>query len=401
MEDFFPVILGSTIIAYYMARCFHQEYAIKPLVVGREQLGPVQHSEILDFRAEPTLWDRDAFADVLVGIGKEYADRYGKLLLIGTSDQYVRQIIECRDVLQEYFTFNYMSMEQLDQITVKANFYDLCRESGMDIPETVAYNVGGNEPVPTFGTFPRVIKPSDVDSYFRSTWTGQKKVYRAYSNEEVRDIVALVRRNGYTGELIIQDFIPGDDTFIYDAVFYADKSGKCRFMSFAQVILQEHAASAVGSYTALLTRFDQDYMDRLKEFVENFHYTGFGNADIKFDARDGTFKLFEINARQGRSSYYVTPCGFNLAKYLVDDLVYDTDKEFEYVRQPLLHKVVPFGIIRKYVSDPALKREARALMRSGDWVDPFRYPKDLSARRRIYLLLHAVNYYKKYRQETW
>ena len=101
----------------------------------------------------------------------------------------------------------------------------------------------------------------------------------------------------------------------------------------------------------------------MKNFLEGIGYVGFANFDMKYDHRDGTYKLFEMNLRQGRSSYYVTAAGYNLAKWLVDDVLYHKDMPCTVATNKVLWTIIPEKIIFQYVKSESAKAEARALSR--------------------------------------
>ena len=63
-------------------------------------------------------------------------------------------------------------------------------------------------------------------------------------------------------------------------------------------------------------------MDKVKNLLGRFElYRLFQILILNKDSRDGKYKFFEINCRQGRSNFYVTNSGFNVARYFVEDYV--------------------------------------------------------------------------------
>ena len=97
---------------------------------------------------------------------------------------------------------------------------------------------------------------------------------------------------------------------------------------------------------------------------------GFSNFDIKYDSRDGKYKFFELNCRQGRSNYYVTNSGFNIAKYLVEDYIEHKDIPFKTAQDEYLWMVVPKAVAFKYVKDPEMKRRMKKLIKERKMVNP-------------------------------
>ena len=86
--------------------------------------------------------------------------------------------------------------------------------------------------------------------------------------------------------------------------------------------------------------FDHVIKDLVK-FIESIDYQGFGEFDLKYDERDGKYKVFEINPRQSRSGYYLPALGYNYVQLLVDDLIHDKPMEQKIVLDEILLSFVP------------------------------------------------------------
>lgn len=401
-HSFIPVIVGTDMNAYNMAISFHEEYNIKSILVGRENLSFTQLSTITNcIELHPDLGEKETFVSFLKEVSKKYAEPGKEMLLIGTNDLYVRLIIENASQLKQDFVFNYISEPLMNDLLVKSNFYKLCAEHGIDAPKTYYYSCKEENPFNEEVTFPVIIKPSNGVEYYKNLFEGQQKVYKVNSLEEIQSVIRDIKLSGYREDLIIQDYIPGDDTFMWDSVFYVNSRGKSELITFAQVVLQEHTVTAIGNYTALITRFNEEMMMKLKGFLEAINYVGYANFDLKYDERDGKFKVFEVNIRQGRSSYYITACGHNMAKYFVDDLIFNKEKKLTLLDEPFLFTVVPKLVLRKFVSNKEIRNEVNGLIRKGKYVNPLFYKKDHSFKRKLYLFVRQINYYKKYKNSNW
>ena len=316
-QPFLPIIVGTDINAYNMAISFHEEYNIRPILVGKGVLPFTNLSTIpRAIEYDKKLGDPAQFAKILINVAKKYEHEADKLLLIGTNDLYVRLIIENRAILQDYFVFNNIDEELMEHLQIKSNFYKLCEQYGIDIPTTYFYDCRIDGDFTGEMMYPVIIKPSNGIEYSRHPFEGQAKVFKVESSEEVKKVIDMIKASGYQEELIIQDFIPGEDTAMWDSVVYVSSKGETQLVTFAQVALQEHTKTAIGNYTALITRYNEEVMTKLRGFLEAVGYRGFGNFDLKYDERDGKFKVFEVNIRQGRSSYYMTAMGHNMARYL-------------------------------------------------------------------------------------
>ena len=124
---------------------------------------------------------------------------------------------------------------------------------------------------------------------------------------------------------------------------------------------------------------------------------GFSNFDLKYDYRDGKYKLFEINVRQGRSSYFSVAAGCNLAKYLVEDYILNLDKETVYNTNEHLWLAVPKSVLKKYAPNKEVLNKALKLIKEGKYSYTLKNPKDGNLKRRFWINVIYFKDYKRYK----
>ncbi|MDK2563026.1 carboxylate--amine ligase [Romboutsia sedimentorum] len=394
-----PVLVGGDINCYSVARAYHEAYGVKSIAFGRYALGATKDSNIIDFRIDPKITEEKEFIEVLLKTADELAAPNKKLILMGCTDEYAELIIDHRDVLKEKYIVPYINSELKNKLIEKELFYQMCEEKGLDYPKTFIYSKG--DKIEHFGfNYPVIIKPSDSVLYWQFPFEGMKKAYVANNEKEFIEITSTIYKGKYDKNLIIQDFIPGDDSNMRVLTCYSDQHGKVKMMCLGHVLLEEHTPKGIGNHAAIITEYDGPLMEKFKTFLEDINYTGYSNFDIKFDTRDNTYKVFEINLRQGRSNYYVTSSGNNIAKYIVEDRVYNKELDLKIQKDEFFWHVIPNNVVYKYVKDTSLVNKAKSLVSQGNSATSFGYDKDLKGnfKRRWYILLYSINQMKKFKK---
>lgn len=396
------LIIGTDINAYYMSRCYHEITGKKADIIGNRAIPYTSISNpiiVNDFN------NKENFKKALIKYGeknKEY-----NILLIATSDLYVKMVSEEKGLLEKYYVFNYPDIELVNNLLIKEKFYSIYENMGLDMPKTYIYPCNKNESIQKikdyFKEYPIIIKPSDGVEYHKLDGEGLAKVYKAHSEEELEKIIKKIENAGYNKNLIIQEFIPGDDSALFDSIFYVGKDKKAKLATFAQIGLQEHTPTGIGNCTVLVNGYDEhgyneEIVYKLKDFIEKIGYQGFAEFDIKYDYRDNKYKVLEINPRQSRSGYYLTACGYNLVKYLIDDLINNKEMKFEIIKNKYILSFVPKKIIKKYIKNEKLKKEIKKLIKNKKIVNPLKYKEDKNFKRKLYLLYRDINYLKKYKK---
>ena len=394
-KDFIPVLMGNDINVYSMARAFYDEYNKKSFVFCKTISGPCQDSDIMTLMADPKMDTKPVFLEKVNQFAREHIDK--TILLVGCGDSYVEVISSNLENLENNIVAPYMSFDSIEPLTNKENFYKLCKEFEIDFPATCIANYGEEFTVSFQAPF--VIKAADSVEYWRHPFEGQDKVFIVESHEALENIVQKIFASGYRKSIIIQEFISGNDTNMRVLTCYSGKDAKVRLMALGHVLLEEHTPKGIGNHAVILNEYNEELCLKFKNFLEKIRYVGFSNFDIKLDTRDGKYKAFELNPRQGRSNYYVTNSGKNLSKILVDDYINKKESGgFEIVNTSKLWMVVPKGVAFKYIVQEKYRKEMKRLIESKDFVNPLLYHKDKNIMRKLRISKNLFSHYSKFKR---
>ena len=190
----------------------------------------------------------------------------------------------------------------------------------------------------------------------------------------VRDIYA----SGYPDKMILQKMVPGGDDHMRVLTAFSDENGKVRAMCLGHTMVEEHTPHGLGNHAAIVSEDTTSLplVENIRKMLEACRYTGFSNFDIKYSGTPGDYRVFEINLRQGRSNYYVTATGMNIARLVVEKWN-DGGTDCVLNKNEVFWHHVPAQVAFTYTEDKDLVARAKALKAQGKEACSLLYKPDL------------------------
>lgn len=403
------LFLGSDESIYGSAREIHQVYGVKSTILAAAHpLTATQNSDIVDIKLIPGINDDPVFITELTKIGKELKKSNKKTILVGSGDKYAALLAKHKTELSQYFVVPYVDYETMIELNHKETFEPLAKKYGLTMPQTQRITVDDIEyEISSPWGYPVILKSDNSVEWMDLYFEGHKKIYFIESTRQLNEVINLAYSNGYTGTFTMQDMIPGDDSYERNLTAYIDKNHKVRVISMGHALIEDPGPQGRGNHMAIMPDYNLEVYRQYVEFLEKLNLTGFVNFDLKYDKRDNTFKVFEMNVRLGRSNFWASLNGVNWMKYLIDD--YDEkleDKNILFANENKANWKVWLAItpklFKKYVRRNEDTDFALELIAKGQYGYTYKYDLDWNYQRFMNYWRANKNfakYYAKYFKE--
>ncbi|MFL6030513.1 MAG: hypothetical protein ACJ74D_10830 [Gaiellaceae bacterium] len=222
----------------------------------------------------------------------------GDVVVFPTHDDSLNAIARYADDLDVRAPFP--GWELLERVQSKRVQLETAQAAGIDIPQL--------DP----GTFPVIVKP-DRSVEFKRRY--KRQAFRCETQAELDEALAKTNEFGP----IVQDFIPGGDETLYTVGSYVSRDGEPLGIFCGRKLRQ--TPRGIGTCRVGEAVWEQGAVDAALRLLRAFDFHGLSQVEFKRDARDGSFRLMEINPRLWQWHGLATACGVDLPRIAYADLV--------------------------------------------------------------------------------
>ncbi len=242
----------------------------------------------------------DQFIDLLM----EYAARFSGSLLIPADDTTLTAVARHKILLERHYKVACTEWKITEQFIDKKYTYALADNIGVPSPKTIVPE--SLEDVERYGKsieYPCIVKPCQSHRYFQ---VFRKKMVRVENFDQMLSAYKQATDAGM--EVMLQEFIPGDDTqgVNYNSYF---RDGEPLVEFTAEKV--RLSPPEFGVPRVAINKDIPEIIEPGRKILQALGFYGYSCTEFKKDARDGVYKLMEVNGRHNRSALLSVRCGIN------------------------------------------------------------------------------------------
>jgi D-aspartate ligase len=235
------------------------------------------------------LRDERKTVDAVLEVGRRF--NLKDWVLFPTRDETVAAFSRYHDELAEFFRVTTPNWETVKWAWDKKNTYDLAERLNIPCPQT--FNPRSHQELEALHSkLPLAIKPAVKENFFYATGA---KAWRANSIDELHRMYAKAASQIRAEEILVQEIIPGDgNQQVSYCAFFRD--GEAHSTLLARRTRQH--PREFGRAATYVETIDLPAIEELSErFLKAINFYGVVEVEFKLDARDGQYKLLDVNAR--------------------------------------------------------------------------------------------------------
>lgn len=283
------------------------------------------------FRREPA-----AVVASLIKLAQRFDE---KPVLFPTADPDLQLVTEWRSQLDAHFEIPIAPPSLIHAITNKFDFAQLAARHDLPVPEShSAAALGlGTDSIEVFASrlkFPVILKPIDTCNWSRpdiAKIVGSAKAIIALTKDDLVDACRPLLP--VADDLLVQQYISGDDSNYYDFQAYIDRHGDMVAWFSGRKIRTIPPAVGAGCYVE--STINTQLHDIGSACLRKIGFTGLVDMDFKYDPIGKRFLLIEINPRTAAWGILPTVAGINFPFIAYSDLTSQPIKQHTSQRENL------------------------------------------------------------------
>lgn len=325
-NDFEPVpavVLGSHKIGLGIIRALGiKKIPVVSVYYNDFDMGIASKYVIEKVKIENPLINEEKFINRLV----ELSGKYNNAVLFASDDPTLVAVSKFKNLLAGYYKVEAPDYALLDKIITKTNTNALAEKISVRCPKTF-HPKDFNEALNylNFLNGKCILKPSVSHLFFNIF---KEKMLLINSEPELRN--AYKKISGYGLEMMLQEFIPGDDecginynTFSVNGEVLIEFTARKKRLS----------PTRIGFPVVIESKWIPEVRTSGKKIIKELGYTGFSCMEFKRHNLTGEYVLMEVNGRQNLSAPLAVMCGYNFPyityRYLLDKSVPVITSDYE------------------------------------------------------------------------